>query len=153
MDETLAMESIQDVIKKFLSRFLQRNPQMDREELLGEAQIIALKAVRTHIAGKSNLRSRVWTCLSHRIISNMRNPAWRRRMCKKDGSELFDQPGKEPFDLQSLLLQVSDECRQAVELALNSGMKKTALSKTLYQDLHWERSLIMQVFAEVRECL
>lgn len=154
MDETLAMQEVQGKLVGLVSQFCWRFPGLDREELLGESQIIALKAIRTYQPMKqTTLLNWVWVCVWRFLNMSCRSKTWRQRVSTKPMVGISEVPEKSHFSLKELLSEVSDIAGEVITLALDRELKKTNLIKALRQEFGFEKDLIQRVFEEVREAL
>lgn len=155
MDEATKMLRVQGVIIHLASRFCRFYPSLDRGDMIGEAQIVALKAIRTHQPKSSNLETWVWTCLFRFFVSRLRSVNWRRSRSRNFRSmERCDHIPELPrFNLAKILWQVSEEAASAIGLAIDYNLGRSSLVKVLIEECGWSKRLITKVFREVREVL
>jgi hypothetical protein len=101
--ETDRILSVQGSIHKVVNLYAQRFPHLDREELLGEAQIPALLAVRSYNPSKAHLSSWVSTCVWRHLSMSVKNATWQRRVRTCSTSTVKEVPDKEKFSLETLI--------------------------------------------------
>src|SRR5205085_6513704 len=104
---------------------------VDPDEILGEAQLQALEAVRNYDKGWSTkLTSFVYYHVRHRLYWLWdRYPTWRARMAKRVFAHTeIDSAKKKDFSVSSLLFEVSEEARQAILFALEQGPGRQGLT-------------------------
>lgn len=152
MNETQKMIAVQPVISYLADQL----PWLDRDELIGEGQIIALQAIRKHREGpgKQSLASFVRTCVWRRFLSSLRSHAWQKRMTKPN-TELGlkrDEPVRPGFNLRSWMLTISNQAQEVVRIAIAQNTKKTPLIRHLAR-IGWNKAKIRQTFQEIREAL
>lgn len=153
MQEALAMELVAPTICQAINRFTRRSPQLDKEELFGEAQIVALKAIRSFEEGRDNLVPWVWLCVWRWLCASTRNGKWKRRFAAPAIHRPQERLPCGQFDLRRLLIELSDDAAQAVNLVLDRQPNRATLYRTLRKEFGWEVKQIAQVFQEIKEAL
>jgi len=157
MDEALLMVSVQETITSAVRKFCSNHAYLDQTELVQEAQIPALHAIRSYKKGKTSLGVYVFVCVKNWLIAKSRSKEWVRRFSKSPHQGLVMEPKeKQRFSLEKLLLEVSEEAKQAIKLALELECSKKELTKTLYSasiEFCWEKEQIKRVWEEVREAI
>lgn len=153
MDETATMLSLQGLIVWWARRFSQHDSSLDTDELIGEGQLVALKAIRQyheqHPAGTTP-SSYVSHALRWYYLGNSRNKGWRARMRKPNTREYISDVGYHPQT--SLMSEVSDKAAAVIGFVIHYGYKKTALQELL-QGMQWEKEETQRVFQEIRDAL
>ena len=148
------MLACQPYVIRCVYDFCKAHPELDMEEVLGESQIIALRAVRGYDQSKgATVSTWVHRCVLWHLNSEYRSPAWVRRMSRQE----FNSCEREPMQPRRFCLEwwmdnLSPRARVAVRLAMD-GRKKMGLIRFLKERLRWEGELIDQVFQEIREAL
>ena len=149
MDEGAQIMSMQGLLKSICNHFCRHDPFLDKEELFGEMQILALKAIRRWDASKSSITSFVHSFCYLRMIDMLRNKNERLKLHRP-----IENCHVEPrvFDLQAMLFELSDEAREAIQLALGEDLRKVRLQQRL-REQGWQYSTIFRVFKEIQEAL
>lgn len=152
MDETEMMLSVQGNIQCLTRRVCRDYSDLDRDELVGAAQIIALKAVRSYRSDKgTTLSTWVNTCLWKYFCAQVRSKKWRRLHSKQ--CPMVAKQHRQRFSLESLLRQLSDEASMAIGLALDYGLDRQMLLNCLVHEFAWSGELVRKVWREIREVL
>jgi hypothetical protein len=154
VNEAEVLAEVRGVVSGAVSSVLRSRPDLDREELEGEAVAVALHAIRSWRPGPASIKTYVYGRVRQHLASSSRWGAWRRRHSRQAHKPLPPEvPMKEGFSVSRLLLELSEKAALVVRIVLEEGWGKTVLAKTLKDELGWERAEIVRVFKEIREAL
>lgn len=157
--EVIQMQSLHRWVCDICHRFSQHYVGGDMQEVIADCTPTLLRAIRTHDPSRGSLTNHVYVCVSRWLISQARLRCWRERMgCNagfSEGVAWEELRNRSRFDPQDFMLNVSEPAAKAVEAVLASKSPRTAkkLQKWLAKEFGWEKKLILQVFAEIREAL
>jgi Sigma-70 region 2 len=156
MDEAASMDVVQAIIGGLVRRFHHRWPGLDRQELHSEAQPVALRAIRSYDPEKGmSLTSWVHLWVLRFFQTGSRDRAWRRRFSRQAHLHLTDDyPETLRFNLDRLLLEISEDAATAVYLSIRHGFtNRRDLIDCLLNEFGWAEEQVTAVFREVRRML
>jgi hypothetical protein len=165
MSEATLMLQVQPIIGYMANSVCRRYPSLDREELISEGQIVALRAIRMHDPEQTKITTWVWRKLFQFYWTYLRNPTWRRRMSKPHSHEICSQTdNRRHFSLHRLLMEVSDEAAELIHLVIKEELnwilckakqvnhKKKKIIKKL-QSQGWQKDDINKIWCEIQEAI
>lgn len=129
------------------------------------AQEAYARAVRTHDPARGAITTHVWWCVSHKLASVAARERKHRERCRTD-LDLDLMPARtKAFDMEVLMLDLSDDARTVVRLVVEAPgdlarlcrMRRMDWAQTLLWDtlkgLGWTVGRVVESFDEVREAL
>ncbi len=155
MDEATAMLSIQPMLWKIVREFASKY-HLDAEELCDEMQFTALKAVRTWKPGGRTLCSWTVKLVTDVLYYRIQWPGFREQYGLKVQYETVLQELEQvtTFNLSRLLMELSEEAADTVQLVLQEGIDdQSYIESVLASSFGWTEHKIKQIFAEVHDAL
>jgi hypothetical protein len=156
MTETEALESVLPMAHKITNR-VAYSYGLDPKELFSEVQLMALHAVRTHNPAAEAGRTLVsWTVLvvERLLCRKLRQRKWRELYQKTHTIGNLERLSAPGFSLRQLLLEVSSDAAEAIEVAISEGVPDRAyIEMVLYVCHGWGEQQIKRVWEEVRDAL
>lgn len=151
--EMLAIESVEPMVHKISHRVANQFG-LDAAEVYQEAQITAIRAVRSHDPQKRTLVSWVTLLITQHLYKRVKSRKWRERFSRMQTVSSFDQWQAPEFNLEQLVVEVSQDAATAIELAVTEGVPDKAYIETLLSaSYNWTSERISRTFSEVRDAL
>lgn len=160
LDEERAWLIAEPAVRRAAHWLCWLNPDLDRDEVLGEARLIALEAIRSFNAERnSDLEGWVAWAVRRRLSKlALANPAWRRRMLRQEVKTLTGaaervaapEPG---FDLYRLMSRCTRDAREVLDYCLREQVRTAAQVFSFLRLTGWSASRILRAFSEIRESL
>ena len=155
------MQEVVEAATRAASRFRKKIKfPIDENDVLGEATLIAWKLVN-RFDGRGKLTGFLYVQTLRKLYGLWyHQQEWRRKIVNRIGMDLFDGPTKSRFDLDKLLLEVSDKAAEAILIAIDVGgpgihrtvnARRNDVITALRERFEWDD--VIKVFREVREAL
>lgn len=142
------------VVNGVTARLAASNPQLDLQELRGEAWIETVDILR-RFNGEGTVEGWLSWSLRRRLVKQLtESPGWLRRVSKQCtlGPLQYTVPARSCFDLYALLWQVSADARQVIQLALQESSPAVVMYRRL-REAGWAQERVTRAFTEIREAL
>lgn len=125
----------------------------DQEELLNEAIVLALQAMRSYDSSKgTTIETWIGTIVHNGIYAIVTNKTKATAFRPPESREDIEFIREREFDLNKVLIEVSDNARVAILLALEKKPDRYGM-KRLLRALEWSTKRIKEVYAEIQEVL
>ena len=140
----------------------------DRDDYASAANQAYTKAIRTHDPARGQITTHVWWCVKN-ALQSVAIREWKHRERERNNSplpnDLTQRPRTKGFDVEVLLVDLSDDARAVVRLVIDtpgdlvklvrmrSPDRMRGLLARGLRDLGWTIGRVVESFDEIREAL
>lgn len=148
MNETELFIQHEQQVFSIAHRFCSRYPHLEFEEVVGDAILHTVEAIRTWKPAKAALT----TWINRVVWCNLLDTAKRDRWQKLEALPNSDFERPRRFDYRRFLFEISEDAAAVVIIAVSNNTTRGVLRQVL-ADLGWTKYRIQKTFEEIREAL